>query len=204
MSKLIAFEGIDGSGKSTQAALLFKAFKAKGIKTILTAEPTKRPIGRMIRDIFSGKLIADQQVIATLFAADRLDHLTNEEDGMIRLLAEGTTIISDRYFLSSYAYHSVHMDMDWVIAANSMCAQILRPDVNIFIDVPPETCMERISTGRSHLELFETLDNLRVVRTKYFEAFDKLKEHENICVIDGHRTISALVEEIWKDVEGMA
>jgi len=62
------------------------------------------------------------------------------------------------------------MDMDWVIAA-IMCAQILKPDVNIFIDLPPEVSMQRINANRKSTELFETLGNLKNVRAKYMEAF---------------------------------
>ena len=196
MSKLIAFEGIDGSGKSTQAALLFEAFKAKGIKTILTAEPTKRPIGRMIRDIFSGKLIADQQVIAALFAADRLDHLTNEEDGMIRLLAEGTTIISDRYFLSSYAYHSVFVPMDWVIEINRRAVALCPAQLHLFIDVDPEVSMERIRARQTALEIYETMDNLKRVRENYLEAIERTKDSATVRIIDGNRNAETVHQEI--------
>ena len=196
MSKLIAFEGIDGSGKSTQAALLFEAFKAKGIKTILTAEPTKRPIGRMIRDIFSGKLIADQQVIAALFAADRLDHLTNEADGMIRLLAEGTTIISDRYFLSSYAYHSVFVPMDWVIEINRRAVALCPAQLHLFIDVDPEVSMERIRARQTALEIYETMDNLKRVRENYLEAIERTKDSATVRIIDGNRNAETVHQEI--------
>ncbi|MEY3405306.1 MAG: Thymidylate kinase, partial [Bacteroidota bacterium] len=181
----IAFEGIDGSGKSTQARKLRDWLMANGNNVHLTAEPTKRPIGKMIRDIFSGQTKADERVIAGLFVADRLDHILNADEGMLSILKSGTTVISDRYYLSSYAYHGVHTDMNWVINANAMAAQLLRPDLTIFIDVTPEVAMERIKASRESVELYETLENLNAVRAKYMEAIEKVGNSENVIVIDG-------------------
>ena len=79
----IAFEGIDGSGKSTQVKLLADKLEALGHQVYSTFEPTKSDIGKMIRTIFSGKMEADHKVIAALFAADRLDHLLNKTDGIL-------------------------------------------------------------------------------------------------------------------------
>lgn len=194
----IALEGIDGSGKSTQIQLLKHFFETRGGKVYTTAEPTSGPIGKIIRDIFSHRYEADQKVIAGLFVADRLDHLLQNEEGMVRKIKDGFTVLTDRYYFSSYAYHGVHCDMDWVIQSNEVNASILRPDYNIFIDVAPEVSMERISAGRASLELYETLDNLKRVREKYFEAFEKLKDKENIYIIDGNGTAEEVAEKIQK------
>jgi dTMP kinase len=115
-------------------------------------------------------------------------------------MEEGYTIVTDRYYFSSYAYHGTHMDMDWVIACNKMCADILKPDINIFIDVPPEVCMERITANREVAELYETLDNLKNVRDKYMEAFEKLKGTEHIAIVDGNRGMEVIAEEVRKVV----
>ena len=79
----IAFEGIDGSGKSTQLKLLKQKFEQAGSKVYTTAEPTESPIGKIIRDIFSHKMEADHRTIAGLFVADRLDHLLNKTNGIL-------------------------------------------------------------------------------------------------------------------------
>ena len=197
----IAVEGTDGSGKSSQVKLLAEKLESAGHKIYTTFEPTDGIIGSMVRNILKGSLKADNRTIAALFLADRLDHLLNETNGIIKKLNEGYTVITDRYYFSSYAYHGTHMDMDWVIESNKICAQILRPDVNIFIDVPPETCMQRINESRKSTELYETLDNLNKVREKYFEAFEKLKQEENIVLIDGNRSIEAISTDIWKEVD---
>ncbi len=198
----IALEGIDGSGKSTQAKLLSEKLAEMGHKVYATFEPTDRPIGAMIRNIMKGQMNADHRTIAALFVADRLDHLLNEENGIIKKLAEGFTVVTDRYYFSSYAYHGTHMNMDWVIEANAMSAEILRPDVTVFIDVPPHTSIDRLNSRRT-IELYETLDNLKNVRTKYFEAFDILKEAENIFITDGDRPLDEIINDIWNEVESL-
>lgn len=194
----IALEGIDGSGKSTQTRLLAEKLVSEGHTVYTTFEPTDSPIGSLIRNILKGRFKADHRTIAGLFVADRLDHLLNEVNGIVKKLEEGFTVITDRYCFSSYAYQGTHMDMDWVIQANSMSAQILRPDINIFIDVDPEVSMERLYSNRGQIELFETLENLQLVRAKYMEAFEKLKFEETIAVVDGNRGPKEIAEDIWE------
>ena len=192
----IALEGIDGSGKSSQAKRLADALTGKGHKVYATFEPTNGYIGSIIRNILRGTIKADEKVIAGLFVADRLDHLLNEDYGIVKKMQEGYTVITDRYYFSSYAYHGTHIDMGWVIEANKMSASILRPDVNIFIDVPPQVSMQRISAARQGTELYETLENLQNVRAKYMEAFDQLKQEENIIIIAGNRGFDEIAADI--------
>lgn len=199
----IALEGIDGSGKSTQTELLTEQLSAAGHKVYSTFEPTDNFIGTIIRNILKGEKKADDRTIAGLFVADRLHHLLNETNGIVKKLEEGYTVITDRYYFSSYAYHGTHMDIDWVIAANAMAASILKPDVNIFIDIQPEAAIQRISKNRETVELYETLDNLKKVRTKYFESFEKLKGQENIFIADGNRSSAEIAVDIYNEVERM-
>jgi dTMP kinase len=93
------------------------------------------------------------------------------------------------------------MDMEWVIQANALAAKLLKPDLTVFIDVGPDKCIERINKSRSEKELYETLDNLKKVREKYFEAFDKLKEKENIFITDGHLDAEMVAKNIWEKVK---
>ncbi|MBK7808402.1 MAG: dTMP kinase [Saprospiraceae bacterium] len=200
----IAFEGIDGSGKSTQVKLLAEFLTHKGHKVYTTFEPTDSRIGVMIRDIFNHRMEGDQRVIAALFAADRLNHLLNSQDGILKKLKEGYTVITDRYYFSSYAYHSVHnIDMDWVIQANSMSADLLRPDLNIYIDISPDVSMERLKKGRNSFEMYETLENQKMVYDKYKEAFDRLGDAEKVFVTDGNRKTDLIAEDIRIAVEAL-
>ena len=197
----IAIEGIDGSGKSTQAKNIAKRLEAEGHKVYLTFEPTDMRIGKMIRSILGGKEKADEKVIAALFVADRLDHLLHETEGILKKLADGYTVITDRYYFSSYAYHGAHVDMDWVIASNQMAAKTLKPDVNIFVDVSPEVAMKRINANRESIEIYETLDNLKAVQTQYLRAFEKLKNEEHIVAVNGDETLGKVTEALWEVIE---
>jgi len=199
-SHFIAFEGIDGSGKSTQVRLLSEKLKKESFKIYQTFEPTDSPIGSVIKNIFRHRIEADHRTIAGLYVADRLDHLLNKTNGILMKMDEGYTVITDRYYFSSYAYQGTHMSLDWVIQANSLSAELLRPDLTIFIDVPPEVCMQRLSEGRDMIQLYESLDNLHNVRNKYFEAFEKLKDQEQIFIVDGNRSFDAIANDVWNKV----
>ena len=197
----IAFEGIDGSGKSTQVKLLAENLSKAGHKVYSTFEPTDQPIGAMIRSIFSKKMTADERTIAALFAADRLEHLLNAHYGMLQKLAEGYTVITDRYYLSSYAYHGVHVPMDWVITLNEPCAALKRPDLTCFLDISPEVSMQRIVKSRENIELYETLENQKNVHNKYFEAMALVKAQENFVHFDATQQPDLLAQEIWVKVK---
>ena len=199
----IALEGIDGSGKSTQVKLLSDNLEKARHKVYNTFEPTDGPIGKIIRDIFNHRIEGDHRVIAGLFVADRLDHLLNKTNGILKKLEEGYTVISDRYCFSSYAYQGTHMSMDWVIQANSLSTELLRPDVNIFIDIEPELSMERLKKGRTSSELYETLENLKNVREQYYEAFQEQIAKERIYIVKGNNTPELVAAEVWDYVSKM-
>lgn len=198
----IAFEGIDGSGKSTQVQLLNARLKQEGINCYTTMEPTRSPIGSLIRQVLTGRIRMDNRAIAGLFVADRLDHLLNEVDGILDQINGGTTVITDRYYFSSYAYHSVDMPMEWVIRANEQASLLLRPTVTIFIDVAPGVAVERIAQNRFHQELFEEESRLVRVRENYMRAFELLGKEEKIVVIDGSQSIEQISGQIWEEVRG--
>lgn len=199
--RFIAFEGIDGSGKSTQISILNKRLTQKGIMCYSTMEPTDSPFGSLIHQIMIGRIKTDNRVIAEMFVADRLDHLLNDVNGILYKINEGTTVITDRYYFSSYAYHSIDMPMDDIIAANEVNGRILRPTINVFLDTSPDIAIERIVKSRFHPELFEKKSRLIKVREKYLEAFEKRKAIENYVIIDGNRSIREISEDVWSSVE---
>lgn len=200
----IALEGIDGSGKSTQMKLLTKKLEEAGHKVYATFEPTNGPIGTMIRTILKGDTPTDDRIIAGLFVADRLDHLLNQENGILKKMDEGYTVICDRYCFSSYAYQGTHMSMDWVVAANAMSASILKPHLNVFIDIDPEVSMQRIATNRDTVEIYETLENQKKVKEKFFEAFDLMKDQENVFIVEGNRNPELIADDIFKELQAIA
>ena len=189
-----AFEGIDGSGKGTQIRKLKKRLEKESVRVFCTAEPNDSPIGDLIHQIMIGRIQTTNDVIAALFVADRLDHIRNGTK------ENGVHVITDRYYFSSYAYQSVDLPMDWIIEANRPAAALLRPDLNIFIDVDPEVTMARIERNRMTKELFEQKERLVETRKRYFEAFALLKDEERVLIIDGNRDEDEVAEDIWKNL----
>ena len=198
--KFIVLEGIDGSGKSSQIGALVERLEALGLPCRADREPTGGPVGSLIRQIFTGRVSADNRVIAALYAADRLDHLVNEVDGLCAAIDRGITVVCDRYYFSSYAYHGVDVDMDWVIGANALSANLLRPTLTVFLDVPVETALERIHKNRTVEEIFDREDRLRKTRELYFQAFDRLKDVERVAVVDGSGPREQVSERVWAAV----
>lgn len=195
------FEGIDGSGKSTQVQLLSKKLREQQVPFYATMEPTNSPVGSLIRQLLTGRMHADPKVIAALFTADRLDHLLNDVDGIVQMIENGTTVIMDRFYFSSYAYQSVDVPMDWIIQANALSSGILRPKVNIFLDVDVDDALERITKNRHHTELFEEKTRLIQVRERYMEAFKRLQDTENVVIVDGSQPPEDVAEKVWEIVQ---
>jgi dTMP kinase len=196
----IVFEGIDGSGKSTQIKRLAEKLKNKNRDVYQTFEPSDGSVGTMVRQMLKGELEVDQRTIALLFAADRTDHLINKKNGILSKIQNGQTVLCDRYYFSSYAYHSQHVDMDWVIRINSINADILKPDLHIFIDVDPENCFKRLEKRQNSFELYEKIEVLQKVRELYFKIFDRLAKSEHVVIIDGNGDEDMVEKRIIKEV----
>ena len=196
-----AFEGIDGSGKSTQIKSLVEQLRNHGLRCYETCEPSEGPVGTMVRQILTGRMKADGRVITSLFAADRLDHLTNEVNGLCKEIDRGITVVTDRYYFSNYAYNSVDMDMNWVMECNRLSAELLRPTLNIFLDIPVDVALERISKNRLHTELYEKEERLLAVRKNYFKAFELTKDRERVAIIDANAAPEVVAQRVWEAVK---
>jgi len=204
--KFIVFEGIDGSGLTTQAELLRNWFLKQGLECYLTKEPSEGPAGVMIRLALSKRLTSfhktgqhvplDNLALALFFAADRIDHLST---AIMPRLEMGVNVISDRYYLSSFAFQAIQADLHWIRSINSKCE---KPDLTIFLDVPAEICKKRMERQRWHVELYEETDRLEEVHLNYLAAIKQLSlENENIEVINGvdsiqnvHKAVSLVVK----------
>ena len=198
--RFFALEGIDGSGKSTQLELLARRLEQAGFPCLTTCEPTAGPIGSLLRQVLTGQIPCDSRVVAPLFTADRLDHLLNGENGLCRAVERGLTVLSDRYYFSSYAYQSVDLPLERVIEVNRPCAQLLRPTATVFIDVSPELALARIAQNRERTELFETEDRLTRTREQYLKAFELEKGREQVILIPGDRDVETIASDIWSTI----
>lgn len=180
--KFIAFEGTDGSGKSTQMKLLGSYLESRGVEVYLTHEPTRSPFGELLRDCMSGRIDTNERTIAALFAADRLDHILRAQDGIRAKLEQGVTVLCDRYYFSSFAYNGGFVPLEWVIELNRPAMELMRPDMVVLLDLPAEDGMKRVSR-RNERERYENLERQQLIREKYFEVFERFKNEENILIV---------------------
>ena len=199
--RFIVFEGIDGSGKTTQARLLAEALKKKGRSVRLTAEPTDLTTGRALRDALGGRMSKSECEMAVLFVQDRIAHNIQPTDGIVALLESGVDVICDRYYYSTLAYQGQSTDYAWVKAMNLRCPQITKPDLCIYVDLLPEQSLERISRGRESVEIYENLETLTRVREQFLSVIRDLGEEDNICIVDGYRSMEEVSEDIFAIVE---
>lgn len=198
-SKFIVFEGVDASGKSTMSTMLHEKLIGLNIDIYKTFEPTDSPIGSVIRNILNKRIVTDEKTIGALFLADRLDHINNPITGILNYLNNGVNVISDRYYYSSYAYHVPHLSLDWIIDANKLCADTLRPDVVFYIDISVEESMRRLKSSRRFLDLYETSDRISKVINNYKKAIEREGKNDNVIIIDGERSKEEIFDDIWKE-----
>ncbi len=209
--KLIVFEGLDGSGQTTQAHLLADWFrKTRGQLAYYTKEPTDGPVGALLKLALSHRLSApgegrefkplDSATMALFFAADRMDHLNND---IIPKLKNGINVIADRYYHSSFAYQSLEMEVDWIREINEPA---LMPDITFFLEVPPRICLQRMHAQRWHVELYEDLATLEKVENSYQQVIQHQRRHgerieemdANQPVVEVHRQVVQLTKDLLK------
>ncbi len=201
-NRFIVVEGLDGSGKSTQIKMLKEYLESKGEKVFMTAEPSEGRIGKTLREMLSEDIPTDMYFQAGMFLADRIDHCTNSENGIKKMLEEGYTVISDRYYYSTFAYQGTKSDMDYIMKINLDCPAILRPDVCIFLDLNPEICKGRIDTNRGKTEMYEkNIEIMKSIRKNFLDVLDSLKDRENIKIINAEGSIEDIQKAIREAVE---
>jgi len=186
----ICVEGLDGCGKTTQAKMLVKRLK-RDHDAVYTAEPSKGVIGRFIKRycLHSDKR-GSSVVEALLFAADRFEHVENE---VLPALGEGMIVVSDRYVYSSLAYQgAVGLDLDWIEKLNQ---NAIRPNLAIFIDVKPETVVQRLKPKKSVMENLETQRRVREVYLRFVEKGELIS-------VDGNRSKREVAESVMSVVRG--
>ncbi|MEM3411829.1 MAG: dTMP kinase [archaeon] len=188
----IVFEGLDGSGQSTQAELLYEYLTSRGKKVLLTKEPTNTIFGGIAKSCLKKELNLSPMTLQLLFATDRSHHLEKE---ILPALETGKIVISDRYFFSSIAYGSLDVEMDFLMKINS---KFKVPDLIFFLDVPPKICIKRISNSRNGFELFEEEKKLEKVRENYLKIWSKFK---NVFKIDGTKEKEKVFEEIREIID---
>ena len=201
--RLIVLEGIDGAGKTTQAALLEAHLRAQGRQVVRTAEPTDYPSGRALREALGGTVKKSECEMATLFVLDRIAHNVHPTEGLIALLDAGADIICDRYYYSTLAYQGHSTDYEWVKAMNLSCPEITRPDLCVYLDLTPEQSLERIRAGRESVEIYENEETLTRVRNAFFRVFSDETVTDRIEIVNAYRTPEEIAADIAKAVDSL-
>jgi dTMP kinase len=185
---LIVFEGIDGTGKSTQVELLAKALRDRGLEVVTSREPTDGSYGQQLRESMTlGRLSPEEEL--ALFHNDRRDHI---EKLISPALTEGKIIILDRYYFSTMAYQSARgFDVAAIRAENEAFAPI--PDWVFILELPVEDALARIGNRDGSGNTFEEEENLR--------ACDKVFRELSEPFIY-HLSANAPAEEIHQAIRG--
>ena len=199
-SYFITFEGIDGSGKSTQAKLLIKKLGSSSIQTCFIREPGGTKISEEIRHVLLNKRDEDMldRTEALLMCASRAQLTKNI---IIPELESGKWVIADRYSDSTLAYQGGGrgIDLDCLIKLNEFATFGTVPDITFYIDIDAETGFQRrknISADRIESAGIEFQDKIRI---KYLEIIDYFSER---CVhVDGNLSIDAISEIIWEEIK---
>lgn len=199
LRNFIVFEGIDGTGTTTQLDELKKRFAATAASVHFTCEPTPGAIGRLIRQSLRGEMHLTADTMARLFAADRGEHLYGE-NGIVSLTGSGTAVFSDRYLFSSLAYQAE-------AGSPELPAELNRhfplPEYLFYFDIESDAAMTRVESRAGTLEIYEKREFQKKVRARYLDvidAYEKAEPDMRVIRIDASLPIAAIAEKIWSIV----
>jgi len=181
----ICIEGIDASGKTTQARRLVRNLRRKGFDVIYTTEPSSGKAGRLIRRyVLDRKRRVPIAVEALLFAADRVEHVETE---IKPALEKGKVVVCDRYIYSTLAYQgAAGLNLEWIEQINKFA---LKPNLALLIDVPVDVGVKRFKRKRT---VMETTQNLQKVR----EVYMRMVQEQRLTLIDGDKPIREIEKNI--------
>jgi len=182
--RFYVIEGADGVGSTTQARRLVEALTLAGRQVHATAEPSKGPIGAMIRQMLGGDRPRTQihRELALLFAADRLDHIAREVEPA---LAAGIDVVSDRYVLSSLVYQSLDLPFDWVRDINRYAPP---PDVTILISLPIDEAWARLEARLQTGATREVFDH-KTTQVRIHSEYERQARKAGAVIVDGSGSI---------------
>jgi len=188
MSQLIAFEGIDGSGKTSLSRMFHAHLQKSGVPAIWLREPTDSPLGDRIRRIAQDHDAISIRQELSLFIQDRR---WDVEANILPALRSGTAVVMDRYFYSNACYQGARgLDLDAILRMNRRFAP--EADMVFIIDVDVDRALARISRGRQGTaRLFEKKEFLGKVRANYLSL-----RGSNMVAIDGNPDLETVMEDI--------
>jgi dTMP kinase len=189
---LLAIEGIDGAGKTTQAAILQAALVQSGHQALVTSEPTDGPFGALIKKFARQGHRAEPNGELRLFMEDRRHHV---DQVIAPALESGAVVITDRYYLSTVAYQGARgVDPERILADNE--AKFPQPDIAFLLDVPPRIGLERVhSRGGAPIAAFERLDLLEGVAAEFRRI-----RREYVVLVDAGPPINEVARNLAETV----
>ena len=202
LDNFVVLEGLDGSGTTTLLALLERKLSGAGVPHFCTSEPTSGPVGTVIRRILKQTVQADPKTIALLFAADRTEHLYQQEDGILSQLDAGRVVITDRYLFSSLAYQSLGCGFAFVHQLN---VTFPLPRHLIFLDTPVDVSQGRLERrAGSNKELFDTAAIQADIRANYRQSFARFKKTAmQVHTLDGDGTPEQIADNCWNIIRSL-
>lgn len=200
--RFVVLEGIDGAGTTTQVARLTDRLREDGIAVRPTREPSDGPIGLLVRQVLTGRIVVPDgrapgwTTMALLFAADRMDHVESEIEPF---LAQGGVMVSDRYDASSLAYQSVSSGsgggqaVEWIRMLNR---HAMRPDLTIVLDLAPEVAAARRAARGEAAQLYEQNEVQRALAVFYRDLAKHMPD-DQIKVVDAAGTVDEVHRRVY-------
>ena len=206
LNNFAVFEGGDGSGTSTQLALLERNLSAcpprdcpHGLTFFSTFEPTGGAVGLLIRSALKRDTIMQAQTLARLFAADRGEHLY-APGGIVEHCRLNELVVCDRYVLSSLVYQGIECGDELPRRLNS---PFPAPELLLFFDLDPHIAQERLAS-RPSLEIFENLEFQKKVRERYRSLLDEYRDAGvRVELIDASQSPEKAAEDVWRAIVKM-
>lgn len=200
--RFVVIEGIDGAGTTTQVARLVGRLRKSKIDARATREPSDGPVGTLIRQVLSGRVVVPGgrapgwTTMALLFAADRVDHVEAEIEPA---LEHGAVIVSDRYDASSLAYQSVtsggggQAAVDWIVELNRRAR---RPDLTIVLDVPADVAANRREARGEPAQLYEHNEVQRQL-VVFYKNLAKVLPNDEVVLVDATVSVDEVAERVF-------
>ena len=204
--RLIGIEGIDGSGKTTQAQRIVAKLQNNGIEAVYTKEPTDGEIGKLIRRILVGEKKFEPVAFQYLFSADRVGH----QEEIKGFLKNGKTVVSDRYFWSSVPYGATDRGIDFNKSQNeasillvcysilSLYHQFIVPDKTIYLNTAPATAVARLKKMRHVMDIYDRREKLEKIAAGYDWLVGKFPQE--FVIIDGAKPVEEVSKEIIDNI----
>lgn len=202
LKNFIVFEGIDGSGTTTQIKKLAERFPKE--KVFVSAEPTKNETGLFLRRMLKGEFSVNEKTASFLFAADRCEHLYGK-DGILEQIQNGKIALSDRYLFSSLAYQSVSCGKDFPEHLNSLFPL---PEILFYFEINPEISISRVTERGEKTEIYEKIEFQKKTASLYDQVINSYRQTEKsqgmkIITIDAEKPIDEISEIIWSSLKNI-